>query len=358
MELERQFAQWSFKSNGTARRRLWIKLSKLLENGVPIVEAISSLYERRLALKGNGDPTVVALSEWLRKLRNGQRFSQALNGWVGHDEQMLISAGEQSGSLDESLRSTSEVMEAKKKITGALIGGLLYPVVMMLIAFAVLIMFSYKVIPEFSQVVPYEKWVGLSKFMVDFSNFARKWMILIAGTPILLIILFVLALPRWKDGFRITADRYLPFSVYRILHGSTWMISFAALVGAGVRIENALMQLGEGASPWMSVRIQACLRGMRSGMNPGDALAKSGYGFPDLEIIDDLAVYARMSGFDQALAIIGKEWITESVERIQLMMKAVFGISVLFVGLFIAFMVGGLIAMELQMTSVMQGTYR
>jgi uncharacterized membrane protein YhiD involved in acid resistance len=39
-------------------------------------------------------------------------------------------------------------------------------------------------------------------------------------------------------------------------------------------------------------------------------------------------------------------------------MKVIFGISILIVGLFIAFMVGGLIGMELQMASIMQGTYR
>jgi len=36
-------------------------------------------------------------------------------------------------------------------------------------------------------------------------------------------------------------------------------------------------------------------------------------------------------------------------------MKAVFGVSILVVGLFIAFMVGGLIAMQLHMSDVMQG---
>ena len=39
-------------------------------------------------------------------------------------------------------------------------------------------------------------------------------------------------------------------------------------------------------------------------------------------------------------------------------MNAVFGISILFVGLFVAGMVGGLIGMELQMTQIMQSTYR
>ena len=122
--------------------------------------------------------------------------------------------------------------------------------------------------------------------------------------------------------------------------------------------ENALQYLARDASPWLRVRTNACLSGMRSGLNVGDALAKSGYGFPDVEIIDDLGVYSKLSGFDAAAALLGKEWIVESVTRIQAMMKIIFGISVLSVGLFIAFMVGGLIGMELQMASIMQSSYK
>lgn len=357
-QIELKYARFVFRNGTDQRKRVWKKLAKLLSNGVQLIEALETMRDRRVILKGAKEPVAVALTEWLRRLKNGSRLSQAIEGWVGSDEQMLISAGEQSGEVDAALNSTTEIMDAKRKIRSAVISGLAYPGFMMLIAFAVLVMFSYKIIPEFSQIVPYEKWQGLPKMMVDFANFVRSWMLLLAALPVVAITAFALSLPRWKDGLRIKLDRFMPYSIYRMLHGSTWMISFAALVSAGVRLENALGQLMEGASPWMQVRIQACLRGMKSGLNPGDALLKTGYGFPDPEIIDDLGVYARLSGFDAALATIGREWISESVEQIQTMMKVVFGVSVLIVGLFIALMVGGLIGMELQMTAIMQGTYR
>lgn len=357
-ELELKFAKLMFRADAQLRRRLYLKLAKLLSNGVQIIEALETMRARRVSLKSAKDPLAVALSEWLRRMRNGSRLSQVMAGWTGDDEAMLISAGEQSGNLEEALLSTADVMEAKKKIKSAVVGGLAYPGFMLLIAFAVLMLFSFKIIPQFSAIVPYEKWHGLAKTMIDFANFTRQWMALIAGLPVLVGIAFWMSLPRWKQGLRVHFDRWLPYSIYRVLHGSTWMISFASLVSAGVRTEDALEKLQERASPWMRVRIQACLRGMRSGLNPGDALAKSGYGFPDVEIIDDLGVYARLSGFDAALAILGKEWITESVERIQTLMNGVFGISILIVGLFVAGMVGGLIGMELQMTQIMQSTYR
>ncbi len=357
MNLEQKYARFMFSVDTAGRRRMWTKLSKLLSNGVPILDALGTIHERRVAGGSPKDPTTLAVGEWIERLRNGQRLGHAVEGWAPRDERMLISAGEQSGKLDEALMFASEVMMAKSQIRSAVISGLAYPAVMLMLAFGVLIMFSYKIIPEFSRVVPDDKWTGIARIMVDFSAFSRDWMWLIVSLIVGVLVALFVSLPRWSDGLRVRLDRYPPFSIYRMLQGSTWMISLAALVAAGVCVENALQQLSEGGSRWLTARTNACLRGMRSGRQLGDALALSGYGFPDREIIDDLGVYSRLSGFDQALAIIGKEWITESVNKIQGMMKFIFGVSVLGVGLFIAFMVGGLIGMELQMTSAVQGSY-
>lgn len=355
---ELKFNRFMFSSGMDARRRLWIKLAKLLSNGVPILDALRSIHERRIESGRSKDPGTVAIGAWIEQTRNGHRLSAAIDGWAPRDEQMLIAAGEQSGRLDEALMNTAEIMVAKAKIRKAVVSGLLYPVVMSLVAMSVLVMFSYKIIPEFAKVVPDEKWHGTARLMIDMSNFTRDWLIVMIALAVAAIIAFFMSLPRWSSGFRLKLDKYPPYSIYRMFQGSAWTISLAAMVSAGVRVESAVQQLGEGAGNWLYDRTQSCLRGMRSGLTLGDALAKAGYNFPDREIVDDLGVYSRLSGIDQALSIIGKEWISESVETIQGMMKAVFGLSVLIVGLLIAFMVGGLIGMELQMTAIVQGSYR
>ena len=126
-ELELKFAKLMFRTNAQLRRRLYLKLAKLLSNGVQIIEALETMRVRRVALKSAKDPLALALSEWLRRMRNGSRLSQVMAGWTGDDEAMLISAGEQSGNLEEALVSTADVMEAKKKIKSAVVGGLAYP---------------------------------------------------------------------------------------------------------------------------------------------------------------------------------------------------------------------------------------
>lgn len=355
---ELKFARFMFKVDKTGRRRLWLKLAKLISNGVPILQALETLNSRRIASGGAKHPHAIAFGEWIRGIQNGSRLSSMLEGWTGDDERMLISAGEQSGTMEKAFISAARVMEARAQINSAVFNGLAYPFVLLMLAFGVLYLFGFKIIPAFSKIASPDKWHGLARMMVEVSLFAQHWLWLVAVLIAVVITAFFFSLPRWDGPMRVRLDRYAPYGIYRVMHGSTWLIGLSALVEAGLRVETALQQLSSTASPWLRTRIDACLHGTRSGLNVGEALARSGYEFPDREIIDDLGVYSSLSGFDVALSVLGKEWLEESVAQIKGRMGVVFGVSLLIVGFVIAFMVGGMMNMQLQMSQLMQSGLR
>ncbi|MBZ0295983.1 MAG: type II secretion system F family protein [Anaerolineae bacterium] len=358
-ELELKFARFMFKADSGGRRRLYRKLAKLIGNGVQLLGAIESIRDRRVVAGGKSHPETIALTAWAAQIQNGKSIADAMAGWVAPEEQMLISAGEKSGEMEAALLSTARTMEARTKINGALIGGLAYPIVLALLAFGVLYMFGFKIVPAFSQVVKdVNAWRGTARVMVEVSMFAKSWLWLMAVLAVAVVIAFFVSLRYWDGPMRVKVDRYAPYSIYRIILGSTWLIALAALVEAGMKIETALEQLAENSPPWLETRIKGALAGMRSGFNLGDSLARAGHQFPDQEIIDDLGVYASLSGFDAALQILGREWLEEAVAQIQARMRVVFGFSILSVGVLIAFMVGGMMDMQLQMSKVMQHSMR
>lgn len=353
--IELGFARWWFKNMDSAgRRRLWMKLAKLIGNSVPILVALESMYSRRKAIRGASDPQVIALRTWMEGMNNGKRLSQMLDGWVGPVERMLIAAGEASGTMEASLQAAIRVMEARKDINGAVVKGLAYPTLLVIVAFAVLYLFGFKVVPEFTKIVPADRFHGLAAFLIGLSDFARGWIFVVAGGVIALIGAFMFSLSRWDGRYRVFLDRFPPYSIYRVVQGSTWLIGLSAMLEAGVRLETALQQLAEMAETWLENRINAAIRGMRSGLQLGDALNRSGYEFPDREIIDDLGVYSSLSGFDEALSILGKEWLTEAVEQIKARMSVVFSVALLSVAVLVGTMVGGMMTMQLQMAQIIQ----
>jgi type II secretory pathway component PulF len=221
-------------------------------------------------------------------------------------------------------------------------------------AIGVLFLFGFRIVPAFTKVLHGAEWHGVAKGMILLSDFARDWLWIAVPVAASLIVVFFATLSHFDGPVRIWLDRYTPYSIYRIMQGSTWLIALAAMVEAGLRIEIALEQLSESAAPWLKRRISTCLAGMRSGHSMGDALARAGYEFPDREIIEDLGVYSSLSGFEEALAMLGREWLDESVAQIESRMKVVFGVCLLCVGALIAFLVSGMMDMELQMSRAMQ----
>lgn len=352
---EIKFAKWWFlHMESASRRRLWVKLAKMIGNSVQIISALESMHARRKVMAGKGDSTVIALEQWVVSMKNGNRLSEVVKGWVSDVELMLISSGDMTGTLEHSLLSAARVMDATKEIKSTVIKGTAYPIILVLVAFAVLYLFGFKVVPEFTKIVPADRFVGLAKVLINLSNFARNWMMLTIGVVVSLLIAFFVSLPRWDGPLRIKLDKYPPFNVYRIVVGSTWLISLSAMLEAGVRLETAMTELAGLASKWGQNRINHALRGMRAGLPLGDALQKSGTGFPDQEIIDDLGVYSTLSGFDEAVSILGREWLTESVAQIKARMTVVFGIALLSVAALIATMVGGMMNMQLQMSQIIK----
>lgn len=352
---ENRSARYLFRyASGKDRRRLWLKLAKMMGNGVQLMQAIDSLRIRRLEGHGKSDAMTIALTDWLESIDNGMRLATAVSGWVSKEEEMLIAAGEQSGSLVKALNSTARLMVAKSDIAGAVVSGLAYPIVLVIVAFAALYVIGFKAVPAFSNAIHNVEWTGMAAGMIALSNFAQHWLALFIAAILLLIVAFFISLPRLTGNIRVRLDRYAPYSIYRIMNGSSWLIATSALVSAGLRTESALEQLSEGASPWMVQRLSACLVGVRSGMNVGDALLESGLEFPDREIIDDLGIYAALSGLDEALEILGNEWMTESVERIKSQMNVVFGTAMLLVAGFVGFMASGLAQMQIQLATAMQ----
>ena len=357
--IEFGFARFMFKHvENAARKRLWLKIATMMGNGVQLLQAIDSIRERRVAAGGAAHPETVALTAWGKSLRNGVRLSVAMEGWVGKEEMMLIAAGEQSGQTEEALTSTVRMMEAKKEIAGAIFGGLAYPIILFLMSFGVLYLFGFKVVPALTKVVRGGEWNGMAKVMVMVSTFAQHWLWAMVLSFAALIAAFFISLPIMDGALRIKLDRYAPYSLYRITQGSSWLIATAALVNAGLRIESALEQLSETASPWLRNRIQACLAAMRSGLNLGDALARTGYEFPDREIIEDLAVYAGLSGVNEALKRLGEEWLKESVVQIKRRMRLVFGASILIFAGLVSLMVTGMMEMQVQMSQQIESSMR
>ena len=350
-EIERRWAK--FQLNARARLRLYRKIATLLANGLPLLKVLDELHRRESADgQKPREPLAIVLAEWRRTVQNGRMLSEAMQGWAPHAEQMIIMAGEQAGRVETALLAVAGVVESSHRIKAAILGGIAYPCAILSMVLAYLYLFGTKVIPEFGRIADPGHWRGAARSLHLMSQFVQAWMPALVLCIVVAVAGVLASMPRWRGRLREAADRLPPYSTYRLVVGSSFLLAFSALQRAGLPVEKCLSRLREGATPWLRERLDGALLGVKSGLNCGEALRVAGYSFPSQEIVDDLCIYAEFRGFSEALQTLADEWMAEGVAAICAQMKVLNGLSIVMLALVIAWLVTGFFGIQQEIAAM------
>jgi type II secretory pathway component PulF len=345
LDVNRYWARLMLTSN--MRLRLYRKIGKMLANGLPLLRVLDEL-EMRASNDGRKphEAEAIVLAEWRLVVQNGGMLSEGMEWWVPYTEQMIMMAGEQSGRIERALDAVIDVVSAGRSIRAAVVGGLAYPCAVLAMVVAYVYLFGERVIPQFAHILDPSRWNGAAHSLYVMSIFVQHWML--PGLLLLaaLVIAFWLSLSRWKYGPRTVLDRFPPYSIYRLIAGSGFLVAFASLQASGYTVEKALSRLAQNASPWLRVRIEDTIFGVRSGLNAGEALKSAGYRFPSKEIVEDLCIYAEYNGFDEALRTLADEWMKEGVAIVSAQMRRLNGVAIALLSLVIGWLVTGFFGIQ------------
>jgi type II secretory pathway component PulF len=79
-------------------------------------------------------------------------------------------------------------------------------------------------------------------------------------------------------------------------------------------------------------------------------MSTSGRHFPNMEVVDDIAIYSQTRDFADALDLLAKEWREEIVESVSTKMAVINIIILVFIAFIIIFFVGGMFDMLSQLS--------
>ncbi|NBX66758.1 MAG: hypothetical protein EBQ96_07170 [Proteobacteria bacterium] len=310
-----------FEFGGDERQRFYTKLVQLLENGVSLDTALFQI-EKISARKSKVLPKLYR--RWRNEIAEGINFGTCLSSYVPSSEAILLETGANSGKLVKSLQNAAESIENQSKVKKAIVGAAAYPGVLTAMLIAAMVLSSYKVIPTFEQIIPVDQWQGIAYAVAMAAQFIREDGLTLLIGFVSVVVVVMMSLPRWTSNTRIYFDRFVPWSLYKMLQGSAFLLSVASMMSAGIKIDEvSLGRISKQSEPYLRQRIKGIQKYVASGENLGDALFNAGYEFPDNEIIGDLQIYARLRGFDQNLIRISRIWVDGIVERVHVAMKIV-----------------------------------
>lgn len=334
--INRLMAKMAFR--GQTKTRILRQLQRLINAEVPLVRSIEmlvALYSKDG--KKPSEPIALMLGEWNRRLKSGKSLSVSMRGWVSTTEEMIIEAGEQSDMLARSLEDALQANGAAGQIRKTIVGGLMYPMILLMMLCAILYGFSTSIVPTFAAIVPPEKWTGNPAVMYAVSQFITNWFITIAIAVVVISTAIIVTFPILRGPLRKHLDSLPPWSIYKITQGSSYMITMRGFLSAGMPIPDALRKMQKTGNPYFRERVGAILAKVNMGRNLGQAMKEAGYNFPDDQISGEVSIYAGLEDFSGSLDILAKEWINNAIGNAQVATKALGTIMTVMIGISVGF---------------------
>lgn len=338
--------RWSF--GGKIRERCWKKIAQQLRHThMPLWHCFSILKERA---KSERSPVQYVYGQIERALTSGHTIGTALAPFASHEEIMLIDSGQTGGErmLADGFFKAADLLAKRREIRGKVIGGLAYPVLLLAIIIVFLCVISTVLIPQLSVLSDPQTWTGAAAVLYAVATFVASPYGAAAGVGVLaLAVLVSISMSRWAGRSRRMADRFPPWSIYRVIVGVSWLYATAILLQTGVKLVTIIDKTLKNphASSYLKSRLRPVLNGTIRGLNLGEALHQTHMNWPDTTFIDDLRTYATLPSFNDMLGSIADDMIEETMERVDKGSKVINTLCILLI-------VGGIVLLLIGLGSI------
>lgn len=181
------------KLNGKAFTVMCSQFSIILRAGIPIARAVHLIAD-----KTTNKPLKRILKKTAEDVESGRTLAAS---FAEHGARLLpttfietIRAGEESGNLDRSFESMYRHYDKQTKMRGKVRGAMAYPMFVLVIAVAVVVVLMVKVVPTFTSIFDSygSELPAITRLLIAISNFFRKYTIWMAAVFALLFIVYKL----------------------------------------------------------------------------------------------------------------------------------------------------------------------
>lgn len=344
---------WLIKAcfDAPMRKRTWKKFSVQLQYGIDLKQAITMQRNRCR----QGSPYWHAFEIMLQGLHKGQRLDIALRDYVSVEEAMLLRGGHEGGRLHEAFALCAKLLEGREGIINAVVGAVTYPFILFLLLIVLMLTVSFYVIPQLTLISDPDTWTGAASILVRVSSFTTSSIGI--ATVVLLLLLCVgsiLSLPLWTGRGRLMVEMFPPWSIYRLIAGTSWLYALSMMIHAGLQLNVILEDMLQNTlTPWLKERVQRILEEYQMGKGLGQALSDTKMNFPDKEIVDDLVIYASLPDFSLRLHELAEQWLKDGITQVEKQAKVLNGICLIAISMVLCGIVIGIGSIQQQLTSGM-----
>jgi type IV pilus assembly protein PilC len=317
------------------------QFSTMIDAGLPIIQCLDILQSQQ-----ENKTFKVMLKKIKEMVESGSTLAEALKKYPDNFDDLfvnMVAAGEAGGILDVILQRLSAYMEKAAKLKSQVKGAMVYPIVTLVIAAAVLIVILVFVIPVFQEM--FKDFGGElpvpTQIVVNMSEFVKTKIGYLIGALILLGIAYK-RFAKTEKGRAVLDDLFLKFPVFGTLLRKVAVAKFTRTMGtmlsSGVAILEALDIVAKTAG---NKTIEKAVYEVRAGISEGrtmaDPLLESGV-FPSM-VCQMISVGESTGALDAMLGKIADfydEEVDQAVENLTALIEP-------FMLVFLGVTIGGLV---------------
>ena len=219
------------------------QLSTLQDAGLPLVRSLKILEGQMRPCKLKD-----VLTEVAEDVESGSTFSESLAKHPRAFDRLyvnMVRAGEAGGALDTILERLAEFREKARALQRRIIGAMIYPVVVITIASAILILIMTVIVPKFQEIFKSfnTELPMMTKILINAAMWLKTYVWIVILLPVVFY-LFVKMLKRNRGGRYFVDNVKLHLPVFGAIVSKSTISSFArtlgTLIASGVPILEAL----------------------------------------------------------------------------------------------------------------------
>jgi type IV pilus assembly protein PilC len=254
------------------------QLATMVDAGLPLVSALTALYEQADPKKQAGLRRVVG--EVSAQVQQGDSFNEAISKHQRVFSRLyiaMVKAGESGGLLAEILDRLATFLEEASRLKKKIKSAMTYPVIVICIAIAITTFLIVRVVPVFGDIFADfgAKLPAPTQFLLDLSSFIRgNWYFIIGGVAG--VFFGVRTFLRTERGRQLWDRWKLKLPIFGPLVHKICMTrfarTFAQLIRAGVPILEVMDIVGDTSGNYV---VETAIRGVRADVEKGDHLTAS-----------------------------------------------------------------------------------
>jgi type II secretory pathway component PulF len=288
------------------------------------LEKVLDMYATQLRRRRRRSAAAL-LDQITRQRRNGATFAEAIRPWIPVDELMMITSGERASNLPDAVELIGDVKNRIRRIVRTIRTAGMIPIVYMISIYGFVWTIGTYLTPKLESVMPASKATGLASALFAMGDGATSFWMLLPVTLLLILIGGVTwSMPRATGPLRTWLENSVPYSFYRDIQGYMWLLSFAALLKAGMPDIQALELQRQNGNRWLRHRLSAVMPLMTdNGDLFPEALRKTGLNFPNPDMIDDIEAVWGFSDTNERLMKVTREWADDLEQNLTDRIKTV-----------------------------------